>query len=162
MTQISTMVWSLTQSQTSWKQKSYGPEEASTQTKLVEVMGFQLSYFKSENMMLWKCWTQYASKFGKLSSGHRTGKGQFSLLSHEKQCQRTFKLTHNGTNLTCYQMNSPNSLSQASTVCELRTSRCSSWIQQRQRNQFQKNICFIDYTKAFECVDHNKLWNILK
>ena len=31
--------------------------------------------------MLWKCCTQYASKFGKLSSGHRTGKGQFSLQS---------------------------------------------------------------------------------
>ena len=29
---------------------------------------------------------------------------------------------------------------------------------------FQKNIyfCFIDYTKAFDCVDHNKLWNILQ
>ena len=29
---------------------------------------------------------------------------------------------------------------------------------------FQKNIyfCFIDYTKAFDCVDHNKLWKILK
>ena len=30
---------------------------------------------ESEKMMLWKCCTQYASKFGKLSSGHRTGKG---------------------------------------------------------------------------------------
>ena len=30
--------------------------------------------------------------------------------------------------------------------------------------EFQKNIyfCFIDYTKAFDCVDHNKLWKILK
>ena len=30
--------------------------------------------------------------------------------------------------------------------------------------QFQKNIyfCFIDYAKAFDCVDHNKLWHILK
>ena len=27
---------------------------------------------------------------------------------------------------------------------------------------FQKNICFIDYAKAFDCVDHNKLWNVLK
>ena len=29
---------------------------------------------------------------------------------------------------------------------------------------FQKNIyfCFIDYAKAFDCVNHNKLWNILK
>ena len=37
-------------------------------------MEFQLSYFKSWKMMLWKCFTQYASKFGKLSSGHRTEK----------------------------------------------------------------------------------------
>ena len=36
-------------------------------------MEFQVSYFKSWKMMLWKCCTQYASKFGKLSSGHRTG-----------------------------------------------------------------------------------------
>ena len=30
--------------------------------------------------------------------------------------------------------------------------------------EFQKNIyfCFIDYTKASDCVDHNKLWKILK
>jgi len=35
-------------------------------------------------MMLWKCCTQYASKFGKLSSGHRTGKGQFSIQSLRK------------------------------------------------------------------------------
>ena len=33
-------------------------------------MEFQLTYFKSWKMMLWKCCTQYASKFGKLSSGH--------------------------------------------------------------------------------------------
>ena len=31
--------------------------------------------------MLWKCCTQYASKFGKLSCGHRTGKAQFSFQS---------------------------------------------------------------------------------
>ena len=31
-------------------------------------------------------------------------------------------------------------------------------------NEFQKNMyfCFIDYAKAFDCVDHNKLWKILK
>ena len=30
--------------------------------------------------------------------------------------------------------------------------------------EFQKNIyfCFIDYTKAFDCVDHNKMWKVLK
>ena len=37
------------------------------------------------------------------------------------------------------------------------------WIIEKAR-EFQKNIhfCFIDYTKAFDCVDHNKLWKILK
>ena len=34
--------------------------------------------------MLWKCCTQYASKFGKLNSGHRTRKGQFSFHSQRK------------------------------------------------------------------------------
>ena len=37
------------------------------------------------------------------------------------------------------------------------------WIMEKAR-EFQKNIysCFIDYTKAFDCMDHNKLWKILK
>ena len=35
------------------------------------------------------------------------------------------------------------------------------WIIEKAR-EFQKNIYFIDYTKAFDCVDHNKLWKILK
>ena len=32
------------------------------------------------------------------------------------------------------------------------------------KQEFQKNMyfCFIDYAKAFDCVDHNKLWKILK
>ena len=68
-----------------------------------------------------------------------------------------------------------NSLSQASIVHEPWTSRCSSWIWKRQRNQrsncqhpsdhqkareLQKNIYFyfIKCTKAFDCVNHNKLW----
>ena len=35
-------------------------------------------------MLLWKCYTQYASKFGKFCSGHRTGKGQSSFQSQRK------------------------------------------------------------------------------
>ena len=36
------------------------------------------------------------------------------------------------------------------------------WITKKAR-EFQKNIyfCFIDYAKAFDCVDHNKMWKIL-
>ena len=58
--------------------------------------------------MLWKCCIQYASKFGKLSSGHRTGKGQFSFQS-QRQCQRMFKLPHDCTHLTRYWSNAQNS-----------------------------------------------------
>ena len=34
----------------------------------------------------------------------------------------------------------------------------------KKAREFQKNIyfCYIDYAKAFDCVDHNKLWKILK
>ena len=35
------------------------------------------------------------------------------------------------------------------------------WIIEKAR-EFQKNICFIDYVKAFDCVDHNKLWKIFQ
>ena len=35
------------------------------------------------------------------------------------------------------------------------------WIIEKAR-EFQKNICLIDYAKAFYCVDHNQLWKILK
>ena len=35
------------------------------------------------------------------------------------------------------------------------------WIIEKAR-EFQKNICFIDYVKAFDCVDNNKLWEILQ
>ena len=37
-------------------------------------------------------------------------------------------------------------------------------IKKKKKWEFQKNIyfCFIDYVKAFDCVDHNKLWKILQ
>ena len=56
-------------------------------------MEFQWSYFKSWKMMLWKCCTQYASKCGKLSSGHRTGKGQFSFQSQRRAMPKNAQTT---------------------------------------------------------------------
>ena len=56
-------------------------------------MEFQLSCFKSWKMMLWKCCTQYVSKFGKLSSGHRTGKGQFSFQSQRRTMPKNAQTT---------------------------------------------------------------------
>ena len=43
--------------------------------------GIPVELFQILEEMLWQCCTQYASEFGKLSSGHRTGKGQVSFQS---------------------------------------------------------------------------------
>ena len=63
------------------------------------------------------------------SSAVVTGLEEVSLHSNpkERQCQIMLKLPHNCTHLTRQQSNAQNSVSQASTVCELWTSRCSSW-----------------------------------
>ena len=134
-------------------------------------MEFQLSYFKSWKLMLWKCCTQYASKYGKLSSGHRTGKGIFIPIpkkGNAKECSNYL--------IIALISHSP---SQTLAIRELWTSRCSSWFRKGRetRDQIanihwitekargvQKDIyfCFIDYAKAFDCVDHNQLWKILK
>ena len=52
-------------------------------------------------MMLLKCCTQYTSKFGKFSSGHRTEKYQFSFQCQRGQCQRMLKLPYNCAHFTC-------------------------------------------------------------
>ena len=59
-----------------------------------------------------------------------TGLEKVSFHSNpkERQCQRMLKLPHICIHLTCYQGNAQNSPSQASTVCELRTFICLSWI----------------------------------
>ena len=56
-------------------------------------MEFQLSYFMSSKMMLWKYCIQYANKFGKLSSGHKTGKGWFSFQSQRMQMPKNVQTT---------------------------------------------------------------------
>ena len=137
-----------------------------------------MNYFKSEKMMLLKCCIQYASKFGKLSSGHRTGKGQLSFQSQRKAMPKNVQTTAQLHPFHMLAQQCSQSFKLDSTVGEPRTSQCTNWIQKRQRNQrlncqhpldhrkareFQKNtyFCFIDSTKAFDCVDHNKLRKIL-
>ena len=118
---------------------------------------------------------QYASKFGKLSSGHRTGKGQFSFQSQRKAMQR------------CSNYCTIAFISHASKVMlKILQARLQQYVNHElpdvqagfrkgrgTRDQianilwtikkprvFQKNIyfCFIDYAKAFDCVNHKKLW----
>ena len=62
-----------------------------------------------------------------------------------------FKLPHNCTHLTCWQSNAQNSLSQVSTVPEPWTSRCSSWISKRQRNQ-RSTCLWIDSLSSNFCL----------
>ena len=73
-------------------------------------MEIQLSYFKSWKMMLWKCCTQYASKFGKCSIGHRTGKDQFSFQPQRntmpKNAQTTAQLHSSHTLVSSVQFSS--------------------------------------------------------
>ena len=124
-------------------------------------------------MMLWKCCIQCASKFENLSSGHRTGTGQFSFQS---QCSNYHSIAL---------------ISHASNVFlkipQVRLQQYVNWeppdVQagfrkgRGTRDQiadihriieeargFQTNIyfCFIGYAKAFDCVDHIKLWEILQ
>ena len=62
--------------------------------------GIPAELFKILRVMLLKCCTQYASEFGKLSSGHRIGKDQFHSGLKEGQCPRMFKLLYNFVHFT--------------------------------------------------------------
>ena len=66
----------------------------------------------------------------------------------KKEKAKECSLLHNCTHLTCQQSNAQISSSQASTVRELRTSRCSSWIQKRQRNQRSNCQHPLDHRKS--------------
>ena len=126
--------------------------------------------------MLWKCCTQYASKFGKFSSGHRTGKGQFSFQSHRKAIPnyRTIALIPHASKemLKILQARLQQYVNQELPDIQAGFKKDRGtrdqianicWIIEK-APELQKNIyfCFIDYAGAFDCVDHNKLWNILQ
>ena len=127
-------------------------------------------------MILWKCCTQYASKFGKLNSGHRTGKGQFSFQSWRrampKNAQTTAQLhssqhaskvmlkilqarlqQHMNWELSDVQVGFRKGRGTRDQIANIR------WIIEKAR-EFQKNICFTDYAKAFVWITTN--WKILK
>ena len=129
--------------------------------------------------MLWKCWAQYASKFGKRSSGHRTGKVSFHFnpqKGYAKECSiyhTTVLLSHTSkvvlkilqTRLQQYVNRELPDVKVAFRKGKGTRDQIANihWIIEKAR-EFQRNIyfCFIDYAKAFDCVDHNKLWKILQ
>ena len=127
-------------------------------------------------MILLNCCTQYASKFGKFTNGHRTGKSQFSFQSQRKAisknvqttvqlhschmlarlCSKSFKLGLSNTltgNFHMYELD----LAWAEEPELLYQFANRHWIAEKARES-HKNVyfCFIDYAKPFDCVDHNK------
>ena len=115
--------------------------------------------------------TQYASKFGKLSSGYRTGKGQFSFQSQRKampkNAQGAVQLypfymlaklqQYVNWELPDVQAGFRKGRGARDQIANICWAIEKTW-------EFHKNIyfCFVDYSKAFDCVDHDKLWKILK
>ena len=139
-------------------------------------MEFQLSCFRSLKMMLLKWCTQYASKSEKLSSDHRTGKGQFSFQSQRKAMPKNSQTTaqlHSSHTLVMFKI--LQARLQQYMNCEipgvqarLKKGRGTRdqianihWIIEKAR-EFQKNIyfCFIDWDKAFVWITINcgKFW----
>ena len=140
-------------------------------------MEFQWSYLESWKMMLWKCCTQYDSKFGKLSSDHRkrsvfipiSKKGNakecsnyytIALISHASkvmlkilQARVQQYVNHELPDVEAGFRKVWGTRDQIANIC---------WIIKKAR-EFQKNIyfCFIDHAKAFDYVDHSKLLKIL-
>ena len=133
--------------------------------------------------MLRKCCTQYASKFGKLSSGHRTEKVQRSFQSQRignaKECSnyRTIAVISQTTkeilNILQARLQQYMNSELPDVQAGFRKGRegrgwiaNTCWIIKKAR-EFQKNIyfCFIDYAKAFDCGSQQiggKLFKIWK
>ena len=128
--------------------------------------------------MLLKCCTQYASKSGKLSNGHRTGKGQFSSQSQKgnaKECSNchTIALISHASEVMlkilqarlqqCMNHELPDVQDGFRKGRGTRGQIVNICRSSKKQESSRKNIyfCFIDYAKAFDCVDHNKLWEIL-
>ena len=127
--------------------------------------------------MLWTCCTQYASKFGKCNSDHKTGKGQSSFQYQRRAMPKNFQTIALISHASKVMLKILQARLQQYVNYEVpgvqggfRKGRGTRdqiannhWITEKTR-AFQKNIyfCFIDYAKAFDCVNHNKLWKILQ
>ena len=130
--------------------------------------------------MLWKCCTQYASKFGKFSSGN-SGLENSVFIPIPKKGNAKECSTYHTIALISYASKVMLKILQArlqpyvnhelpDVQAGFRKGRGSRdqianihWITEKAR-EFQKKIyfCLIDYAQAFDCVDHKKLWKILK
>ena len=120
--------------------------------------------------MLLRCYIQYASKFGKLNSGQRIGKDQSTSQSQRRAAPKNVPATVQLLKILQGRLQQYVDRELPEVEAGFRRGRGTRdqianmcWITEKAR-EFQKNIyfCFIDYAKAFDCVDHSKLWQVLK
>ena len=130
--------------------------------------------------MLPKCCTRYASKFGKLSSGHRTGKGQFSFQSQRKAMPKNAQTTtqlHSSPHTSKVMLKILHARLQQYVNRELPDVKAGFGKGRGTRDQIANIHCIMEnhessrktyisalltMPKPWLCVDHNKLWKILK
>ena len=137
--------------------------------------------------MLRKCYTQYASKFGKLCSGHRTGKGVFIPIQRRtmpnnvqttiklclfhmlaRSCSKSFKLGFNSTWTENFQMYKQDLEKAEEPEIQLSTSLWSLKKQESSRKKEKKTHLFLLYwlcQSLWLCGSHThkkKLWKIIK
>ena len=130
-------------------------------------------------LLLLKCCTKYVSTFGKLSSGHRTERSFFILIpkkGNAKECSNyhTIALISHASRVMLKILQARLQQYMNYELLDVQVGfrkgrgtrdqiASTLWITEKAR-EFQKNIyfCFTDYANAFESVDHNKLWKILK
>ena len=126
-------------------------------------MEFQLRYFKSYKMMLLKCCTQYGRKFGKLRWPWHWKRSVFIPIPKKgnvKEClnYHTIALIWSTSKITLKILQAR---LQQYMNHELPDVQAGFTKDRGTRGQIATSIyfCFIDYTKSFNCVDHNKLEN---
>ena len=123
--------------------------------------------------MLLNCYTRYVSKFGKFSSSHRIGKGQFSFQTQRRAIPKGLHMSHvSRVILKILQARLQQYVNQelpdvqagfrrGRETRDQITNIC--WIIQKAR-EFQENIyfCFTDYAKAFDCGSQQTVENSLR
>ena len=118
---------------------------------------------------------QYVSNFGKLSSGHRTGKVQFSFQSQRKAMPNNYcavALISHVSKIMLKILQARLQLYMNQKLPDVQAGFRKDQTNQRSNCQYLldygkskgilNKVCFIDYAKAFDCVDHNILLKILK
>ena len=127
--------------------------------------------------MLSRCFIQYVNKSGRPSSGHRTRKGQSSSQfprrvvlknvqiigqlhsSLVRSCSKSWMLGFSLIRTKNFQMSKLGLEKEEEPEIKLPTYAGS----QRKLGKSRKtSTCFIDYAKAFDCVDHSKMWEAFK